>query len=497
MINKAAPRSSLNDLRWTRTSRFVLGLLLTLWLALPARDAHAEQAQPGNAQVESLETRLGKELSWAGVAPFAVLLLCIALCPLAAPHWWEKNRNKAVVAGLLALPVAGYFLFRFGHDGAHVLRETGQEYASFIILLGALFVISGGVYVQGSFSGTPLVNTAMLGFGAVLANLVGTTGASMLLIRPLLRANKSRNRKTHIPIFFIFIVSNGGGLLTPLGDPPLFLGFLDGVPFEWTLRLWPQWLLLNGMLLGVFNMWDQIVFNREERDRPGSQLEEVQQHEPLRVRGLLNLIFLLGIVATIYASGKGLINNGQRWPWGVSEGIMLGLTAASFFLTSAKIHSDNKFSFGPILEVAILFAGIFVTMMPAVLLLKTHGAELGLTEPWQYFWASGALSSFLDNAPTYVTFAAAASGYKEIPPGENLAALLNPAVVGGAQLLTAISCGAVMMGANSYIGNGPNFMVKAIAEENGLKMPGFFGYMVYSTLILLPLFGVITWVFFR
>ena len=251
------------------------------------------------------------------------------------------------------------------------------------------------------------------------------------------------------------------------------------------------------MLLVVFNVWDQIVLNREELQRPGSPLKKVQHHQPLRVRGLFNLLCLLGVIASIYASGRGLLNNGQRWEWGISEAIMLGLTIASYFLTPAKIHADNKFSFGPILEVAILFAGIFVTMTPAVLLLKTHGGEMGLSEPWQFFWSTGVLSSFLDNAPTYKTFAAAACGLKHLDPEAHLGELLKPEVVGGAQLLAAISCGAVMMGANSYIGNGPNFMVKAIAEENGLKMPGFFGYMLYSTLVLLPMFGVITWFFFR
>ena len=474
-----------------------VALLVSISCGNPAAVRAAEP--PGVEQHEDtqVDRRLGNELSWAAVAPFVALLLCIAILPLAIPHWWEQNRNKGIVAALLAAPIGAYFVFHFGGDGVHAIRDTSLDYVSFIVLLAALFIISGGVYVQGSLSGTPLVNTGILAFGAVLANFVGTTGASMLLIRPLLRANKSRRRKVHIVVFFIFVVSNGGGLLTPLGDPPLFLGFLNGVPFEWTLQLWKQWALLNGILLVVFNIWDQIVLAREEKERPGSQLEEVMRHEPLRVRGLINLVFLLGIVVTIYASGQGWFHDGVRWEWGVSEAIMAGLAVASYFLTPKKIHADNKFGFGPILEVAILFAGIFITMTPAVLLLKTHGAALGLTQPWQFFWASGALSSFLDNAPTYVTFAAAAMGLKGLSPDAHLDALLNPAVVGGAQLLAAISCGAVMMGANSYIGNGPNFMVKAIAEENDVKMPSFFGYMAYSVGILIPIFIVITVVFFR
>ncbi|HZZ72154.1 MAG TPA: sodium:proton antiporter [Pirellulales bacterium] len=452
---------------------------------------------PPARQAEGFDDRLAAELSWWAVLPFATLLVCIAIVPLARPHWWEHNRNKAIVAALLALPILAYFLIHFGGDGAHALRDTAQDYVSFILLLGSLFVISGGVYVQGSLSGTPLVNTGILAFGAVLANLVGTTGASMLLIRPLLRANKSRQRKTHIVIFFIFVVSNSGGLLTPLGDPPLFLGFLNGVPFEWTLGLWKEWLTLNCILLILFNIWDQIVFDKEEKERPGSQLEEVMRHEPLRVRGLLNLLFLGGIVLVIFASGKGYFHDSVRWPFGIAESLMALVTLASYYSTPRQIHVDNRFGFGPILEVAILFAGIFITMTPAVLLLKSHGAALGLTQPWHFYWASGALSSFLDNAPTYVTFAAAACGVKGLPPEAHLNALLSPAVVGGAQLLAAISCGSVMMGANSYIGNGPNFMVKAIAEESGLKMPSFFGYMAYSVTILIPCFIIITLLFFR
>jgi Na+/H+ antiporter NhaD/arsenite permease-like protein len=442
---------------------------------------------------------LGARLPIVSIGPFLAILACIAILPLFAGHWWEHNRNKAIVAGLLAVPLALYLALAWGAEGTHKLQHAGMEYFSFIVLLGALFVISGGIYVQGSLSGTPLVNTGLMGFGALIASFVGTTGASMLLIRPLLRANAPRQRKAHIVVFFIFIVSNCGGLLTPLGDPPLFLGFLQGVPFEWTLRLWKEWLTVNGLLLVIFNIWDQSVFSREEKERPGSQLEEVQKHEPLRVIGLHNLLFLAGVVAIVYAAGRGMGNGGEVWPYGLPQSLLIGLTAASYFLTPREIHTRNHFSFTPINEVAILFAGIFVTMTPALEILNANGHKLGISEPWHFFWVTGALSSVLDNAPTYLTFAATACGIHDVPlEGRYLAAFLKiPESQLAAELLAAISCGAVFMGANTYIGNGPNFMVKAIAEAHGVKMPGFFGYMVYAGMILIPIFAVVTLMFFH
>jgi Na+/H+ antiporter NhaD/arsenite permease-like protein len=448
---------------------------------------------------------LGVELSLWSLLPFAGLLLAIALLPLFAGKWWEHNRNKAVISLLFSAPIVVYLLVAFGGAGAHALTEKAQEYASFLVLLGALFVITGGIYVEGSLSGTPVLNTAILGIGAVIANAIGTTGASVLLIRPLLRANEARQRKTHIVVFFIFVVSNCGGLLTPLGDPPLFLGYLRGVPFEWTLGLLPQWALVNASLLLVFNVWDQIVFNVEERELPGSQLEEVQAHARLRLDGASNLLLLFGVVTTIYASGAGVLHGGEPWTFGIQEGLIIGLTLLAFFSTSERIHRANRFRFAPIIEVAVLFAGIFVTMAPALLVLNAWslgqrdvaGISFGMHEPWHFFWASGGLSSFLDNAPTYLTFAATAAGLEGVPvEGRYLAALLErgPAA---ARILAAVSCGSVLMGAMTYIGNGPNFMIRAIAEENGIRMPGFFRYMLYSTAILLPLFVVVTFVFFR
>lgn len=428
------------------------------------------------------------------------ILLSIALFPLCAPHFWEKNRNKALVAAAFALPVAGYLVLGHGAAGAHALAEKGQEYASFIVLLLALFVITGGIHVRGSLSGTPLFNTLVLAAGAVLANAIGTTGASVLLIRPLLRANAPRVDKSHIVVFFIFVVSNCGGLLTPLGDPPLFLGYLKGVPFEWTLRFWREWALVNGLLLAVFNVWDQVVFAREEMERPGSQLEEVQRHAPVGVTGAHNFLFLLGVVLVVFLAPR------LALPWGIQEVALVGLTAAAWLTTHAGHRSSNGFTWGPIVEVAVLFAGIFVTMAPALLILNAWGAghrqvmgmAFGLSQPWQFYWATGLLSSFLDNAPTYLSFAATSAGFEGISAdgprylGDLL--LRGEAAVG---LMAAISCGSVMMGAVTYIGNGPNFMVKAIAEENGVRMPGFFGYMAYSGAILLPIFAVVTLLFFR
>jgi Na+/H+ antiporter NhaD/arsenite permease-like protein len=439
---------------------------------------------------------LGGRLPVAAVIPFLALLLLIALLPLFAAHWWQSNRNKAVVAAAAAVPLAVYLAVAWRGEGLRELAHTLREYTSFVILLGSLFVITSGVYVRGSLSGTPVMNTLILAIGAALASLIGTTGASILLVRPLLRANAPRVNKAHVVIFFIFMVSNCGGLLTPLGDPPLFLGFLNGVPFAWTLRLWREWAVVNGAILVVFHVWDQVVLNREERERPGSQLEELLEHEPLAILGAHNFAYLLAILGIIYAAGQGVGSGGAPWPFGVQELLMLGVTVLAYVSTPSLNRTRNRFGFGPIIEVAVLFAGIFVTMTPALLILNAMAPRLRMTEPAEFFWASGALSSFLDNAPTYMTFTALASGLHGVPvEGRYLAQFLalGPAA---AALLAAVSCGSVFMGANSYIGNGPNFMVKAIAEENGVRMPSFFGYMAYAGFVLLPIFGLVTYLFF-
>jgi Na+/H+ antiporter NhaD/arsenite permease-like protein len=402
------------------------------------------------------------------VLPFVFMLLSIAVFPLWIPRWWERNRNKALVAGLLGLPVLTLYVMRA--PGA--LVRTGEEYVSFIVLLAALYVISGGVLLRGDLVATPLTNTGFLAVGSVLASVVGTTGASMLLIRLLLQTNRQRARVKHTVIFFIFIVSNIGGMLTPLGDPPLFLGHLRGVPFTWTFRLWPHWLLMVGMLLLVYCVWDSTQYVREHLAVISHDRTRL---EPLRVGGAWNVLWLAGVVlAAVFL----------REP--VRELAMFALAAISLWRTPGEIRRANGFTAHPIVEVAVIFFGIFLTMIPALELLRTRGHELGVREPWQFFWATGALSSFLDNAPTYLTFLAV---------GQSLG--LPPDVVGvpGA-ILAAISVGAVAMGANTYIGNAPNFMVKSIAEEAGVEMPSFFGYMAYSGLVLIPLFVAATFLFF-
>ena len=478
-----------------------LFLLLALLGLVGCSTAHGQNAVVPSAPAANHagHASIGSQLPLVTTLPFVVLLSCIAVLPLACGHWWEKNRNKSIIVAVLSLPLAAYLLWAYGEPAWHGLLEKLIEYASFIILLASLYVISGGIYVRGSLNGTPLANTGLLGLGAVIASVIGTTGASVLLVRPLLRANKSRVDKAHIVIFFIFIVSNCGGLLTPLGDPPLFMGFLKGVPFEWTLlHLWPQWLAVNLLLLAIFNVWDQIVFDREEKERAGSQLEEVMKHEPFGVSGVLNFVFLGGIVATIFCAGNGyLVSKDGKY---YQEGLMVLLAVAAYFTTNPANRASNKFTWGPILEVAILFIGIFITMAPALLILNAWGqngrpdlGHLPLERPWHFFWASGILSSFLDNAPTYMTMAATACGLQGVTAGNEpyLREFLTkgPAAV---NLLVAISCGSVFMGANTYIGNGPNFMVKAIAEENGVKMPSFFGYMAYSGAVLIPIFLVLT-----
>ncbi len=403
------------------------------------------------------------------VAPFVLMLLAIAVLPLWTPHWWERNRNKLIVAVLLGLPI----LVLYGVRRPQALVAMGEEYVSFIILLAGLYVISGGVRLRGDLVATPLTNTGFLAVGSVLASFVGTTGASMLLIRALLQTNRERHRVKHTVIFFIFTVSNIGGMLTPLGDPPLFLGYLQGVPFSWTFRLWPQWLVMLVALLLAYLIWDSAQYAREplaaiHRDRT--------ELEPLRVEGGVNALWLVGVVLAVAL---------LRAP--LREVAILALSGLSLAATPRRIRQANGFTSYPIVEVAVLFFGIFLTMIPALELLRLRGGELGVRQPWQFFWAAGALSSFLDNAPTYLTFLALGQG------------LGLPAEVVGVPgaILAAISVGAVAMGANTYIGNAPNFMVKAIAEEAGVKMPSFLGYMGYSGPVLIPLFVAVTFLFFR
>jgi Na+/H+ antiporter NhaD/arsenite permease-like protein len=399
------------------------------------------------------------------VIPFALVLAGIAVIPLIAPHFWERNRNKAIFATLLALPVAVILLTMMPHLLFHSLRE----YASFLCLLGSLYTVAGGVHLAGDLRATPRNNVAILAIGAVLASLLGTTGASMLLIRLLLRTNSERRNTKHLPFFFILLVSNAGGLLTPLGDPPLFLGFLRGVPFTWTLRLFPIWVLAVGYLLALFYWIDRRAYRHEATSDVALDEANIV---PLKIEGKLNFLWLAVVIASVFL------------PSPYREVSMLLASIASLVLGQQSPRGKNAFSFGPIVEVAVLFAAIFVTMAPALLLLEQRGPSLGLTLPWHFFFVSGALSSVLDNAPTYLSF---------LTTAQSTAATLGlaPSVVAvPANLLAAISAGAVLMGANTYIGNGPNFMVKAMADAAGYRTPSFGRYALTAVLVLAPVYAV-------
>ncbi|MBN8249044.1 MAG: sodium:proton antiporter [Verrucomicrobia bacterium] len=427
------------------------------------------------------------------ILPFALLLGTIALAPLVASAWWSRHYPK-VAFGLGAITV-GYYLFGL-HAGARVWH-TAEEYFSFICLVGSLYVVSGGIHLKVKGGATPLENTVFLAVGAVLANFFGTTGASMLMIRPWIRMNKMRITAHHI-VFFIFIVSNVGGALTPIGDPPLFLGYLKGVPFWWVAaHCWPMWTVALGLLLGMFLVVDFLNFRRV----PPALQQEARQADQWTFQGTANLAFLAVILGAVFLS---------RPPF-LREFLMLAAAAGSYWTTPRPVHEANHFEFHPVKEVAILFIGIFATMMPALDWLEHNAAMLGTPTPALFFWGSGTLSSVLDNAPTYLSFlsagigalvtpAALAQGQAVLPAlsashPEIAALLADPALV---RLLMAISMGAVFFGANTYIGNGPNFMVKAIADQQGCHTPTFLGYVGRFTLPFMgPVLIVVWWVFFR
>lgn len=442
---------------------------------------------------ESVE--LGQQLGLWMVLPFALMLLAVAILPLAAGHWFERNRNKGIVAAVLGIPTVIYLVAVFGHLGLERAAETGEEYVSFIVLLFALFTISGGIYLTGNLLATPRTNLTFLAVGAILASFIGTMGASMVLIRPLLRANSERRYSVHTIVFFIFAVSNVGGLLTPLGDPPLFLGFLRGVPFGWTLGLWREWLLSVGLVLCAYLALEYHYFRKEPA--PARRMD-LADYVPMRIKGVINLGLLALVIVTIIFSGwLAELGEAISFPF-VREVVLVILAIVSYKLGPRGPRASNHFSWSPIVEVAVLFAGIFATMIPALALLEAKGASIGVAQPWHYYWATGGLSSFLDNAPTYLVFTSLAQGQVGV---STVGALTSTQVVAGlgvapAQLLAAISCGAVMMGAMTYIGNAPNFAVKAIAENSGLKMPSFFGYMGYSLAVLGPIFLIVTVAFF-
>jgi len=441
--------------------------------------------------------------------PFVLLLLSIAVFPLipALHRWWDRNSSKLAVAVGLGLVTCLYYALRgygFHHSepGARAVLSVLDhavriDYVPFIVLLFSLYTISGGIHVRGDIPAHPLTNVLLLGIGTLIASFVGTTGASMLLIRPLLQINTERRHVKHTVVFFIFLVSNIGGSLLPVGDPPLFLGYLRGVPFLWTLHLAPEWLFCSAVVLTVYWVIDHSLYLREPRR---AVAEDERRREPIRVEGAFNLALLVGVVLAV-----GLLVPGRPLPgtsWVVPaiylrEGVQLGLAAVSLRVTSGSIRRANAFTFHPISEVACLFIGIFVTMQAPIEILRARGADLGVVDPLRYFWATGLLSSFLDNAPTYVVFFELAGS---VTPAELEVGILRGLHTGtgviSVPLLKAISCGAVFMGAMTYIGNGPNFMVKAIAEQAGIRMPTFFGYLGYSLMMLGPVFVLVSLIFF-
>ncbi|MEW5945337.1 MAG: sodium:proton antiporter [bacterium] len=419
-----------------------------------------------------------------GVLPFVGILLSIAVIPLINPKWWHHHFPK--VSFLWGCPVAIWVVTL----NYHWLIHTAVEYASFIALLSALFTISGGILLRGTLRGTPAVNACIIAIGSVLASLIGTTGAAMVLIRPMLRANKHRKYQMHIILFFIFLVCNIGGSLTPLGDPPLFLGFLRGVPFTWTLNLLPMWAFAVSILLALFFVVDSYFARREAADAPAA---EHAHKDPLKIVGAVNFLFLCGVLGTVILYSQLPHELGFRRDF-IQVALMATMAGLSLKFTPWKIREENGFTWFPIKEVAILFAGIFSCMIPALQLLEQRGAELGVTKPWQFFWATGAISSFLDNAPTYLTFVSLGKAI-HMPEGTPIVKLIEGFIYH--PLLLGIAVGAVFMGSNTYIGNAPNFMVKSIAEENNIKMPSFFGYLGYAVLILFPIYIAVTFIFFR
>ena len=463
---------------------------------LPQQETHSENAAQEHAELNV------PSAFWC--LPFLLLLMAIAILPLipATAQWWHHNSSKLLVALLMAAITVAYYYFRgygFGH-GDHVTaarlpcvlamlnHAVLKDYVPFIVLLFSLYCISGGINLRGDITASPLNNTIFIAIGAVLANLIGTTGAAMLLIRPLLQINSQRKYRRHTVIFFIFLACNIGGCLLPIGDPPLFLGYLRGVPFLWTTCLVKEWLVMTSLVLIVYYFWDRIVWRHEP---PEGKHLDYTQIEPLRLIGSLNFVWLAGVVLAVALldPSRPLFGRITIEPF-LRESVMLLMVVLAWRTTNVENRKANGFNFVAIGEVGCLFIGIFIAMQAPVEILNLKGAALGLKEPWHFFWATGLLSSLLDNAPTYVVFFETA---KSVP-------IVSEAVevIGGSldmKLLVAISIGAVFMGANTYIGNGPNFMVKSIAESHGVKMPSFFGYMVYSALILTPIYLIITFVF--
>ena len=431
---------------------------------------------------------------WASI-PFAIMLLSIAVLPLIVESWWERNRHKLIVALALAIPTAIYLI----NEGLihNLEHQIMYDYVPFIILLASLFVITGGIHLSGDIKAKPIINTLFIGIGYFLASIMGTTGAAMLLIRPVISTNQQRSHKAHTILFFIAAVANCGGVLTPLGDPPLFLLFLRGAPFTWFLHLLPEWAFVGAILLIVYYLVDSYYYKKEDWVNLSADTREV---EPIHITGKINFLFLLGVILSVAFVNDGFIPamksnpeigyEAPMWLKFLREIILLLLISLSLYSTQKKVREQNKFSWRPIIEVAVVFLGIFITMVPTMLYLAKNAASFGFSEPWQFYYAAGSLSSFLDNAPTAVAFHGVAVGL--VNGGQAIAEIAGIPEI----LLKAIAMGSVFFGAMTYIGNGPNFMVKAIAEESGIKMPSFFGYMFkFSLIVLLPIYILVQLLF--
>ena len=452
------------------------------------------------------DTALGNTLPIWSCIPFAGMLLSIAIFPLIKEEWWEKHKPWVVAFWSLLFLIP--FAIAFGRHVAleHLIEVTLGDYLTFIVLLFGLFCVAGNISLQGDLAGNPKVNVVLLLIGTLLSSWIGTTGASMLLVRPMIKMNSWRKNKSHIMVFFIFLISNMGGCLTPIGDPPLLMGFMRGVPFFWSMHLFPILIFNMVIMLTVFYFLDRRAYRRDIAI--GMRPDISKPKTEFKVNGLHNIIFMVMIVAAVILSGTlptlpafqdasgnvlGIHIFGEvqlSYPSLIEIAIILLSALLSFKTTKSEVRTKNHFTWGAIEEVAVLFVGIFITMQPALMILKAKGAELGLTNPLEMFWATGALSSFLDNTPTYLVFLTTAG---TLGATSGIATTVGTIAV---KMLMAISCGAVFMGANTYIGNAPNFMVKSISDENGIKMPSFFGYMLCSLKFLIPLFIIDTLVFF-
>ncbi len=427
--------------------------------------------------------------------PFVLMLLCIAVAPLTFEKIWESNKNKLIVSIVLSIPVVWWMLSNgLSHE---LIHQMVYDYVPFIILLLALFVVTGGIHIGGDIQATPLVNTIILAIGWVLASFMGTTGAAMLLIRPLITTNQQRKYKVHTMLFFIAVVANCGGLLTPLGDPPLFMLFLRGASFGWFFHLFPIWLVTGILLLGIYFAMDTYYHKKE----PLANLTaDKNDTHPITFSGGINILWLAAIIACVIFINESYIPamGDEHAPFYIKllrEWALIAVILLSWFTTKKVVRIDNNYSWAPIVEVAYLFVGIFATMTPALMFLRSNAAELGLSTPGAFYFATGALSSFLDNTPTAVAFHTVATGL----PDSILAAFASENIVASIPeiLLEAIACGAVLFGAMTYIGNGPNFMVKAIAEQNKIDMPSFFGYIgKFAICILLPVYVIVWLIFF-